>query len=109
MRLDHDPQRQLLQMPELRQHERLQLDWCPPANQAPPADADALFLRSRNVPNMDGVAPDLGGLELEITIASPDGPDRTEPMFQVWRDRCPIYLALLKPNTIDLRVTRAAA
>lgn len=64
---------------------------------------------ARGLLGMDGVAPDLGGLELEITVASPDGPDRTEPMFQAWRERCPIYLALLKPNTIDLKVARAAA
>lgn len=53
--------------------------------------------------------PDLGSLELEITIKSPDSPDRGEPMLQAWKDRCPIYLALLKPNAIDLRVARAAA
>ena len=62
----------------------------------------------RGLLGFEGVAPDLGSLELEITISSPDAPDRTEPMIQAWRDRCPIYLALLKPNAIDLRVTRAA-
>ena len=64
---------------------------------------------ARGLLGMDGVAPDLGGLELEITVASPDGPERTEPMLQAWRDRCPIYLALLKPNTIELKVARTAA
>ena len=64
---------------------------------------------ARGLLGIDGVAPDLGGLELEITIASPDAPSRTEPMLQAWRERCPIYLALLKPNAIDVRVTRADA
>jgi uncharacterized OsmC-like protein len=63
---------------------------------------------ARGLLGFEGVTPDLGSLELEITIESPDSPDRTEPMLQAWRDRCPIYLALLKPNAIDLRVTRAA-
>jgi uncharacterized OsmC-like protein len=64
---------------------------------------------ARGLLGIDGVAPDLGGLEIEITVASPDGPDRTDPMFTAWRERCPIFLALLKPNAIDLRFARAAA
>jgi uncharacterized OsmC-like protein len=68
------------------------------------ATADA-----RGLLGIDGVDPDLGGLELEITIVSPDSPDRTGPMLKAWRERCPIYLALLKPNAIDLKVAHAPA
>ena len=35
MRLDHDPQRQLLQVPQLREHQRLQLTLTRPSNEAP--------------------------------------------------------------------------
>ncbi len=64
---------------------------------------------ARGLLGMEGVTPDLGGLELEITIASPDSATHTEPMLQAWRERCPIFLALLKPNAIDLKVAYAAA
>ncbi len=57
---------------------------------------------SRGLLGMDGVAPDLAELELEIRIVSRDGPERTEPMLDAWRARCPIYLALLKPKGIAL-------
>ena len=63
---------------------------------------------ARGLLGFEGVAPDLSDLELEIAIASPDSAERLEPMLQAWRDRCPIYLALLKPNTIMLRTAPTA-
>ena len=57
---------------------------------------------SRGLLGMDGVAPDLSDLELEIRVTSPDRPEQTEPMLEAWRARCPIYLALLKPNRLAL-------
>ena len=35
-----------------------------------------------------------------VTSPSPD--DRVEAMLAAWRERCPIYLALLKPQSIAL-------
>lgn len=64
---------------------------------------------ARGLLGIEGVAPDLGGFELEIAISSPDPAERLEPMLQAWRDRCPIYLALLKPNAIALRTAPATA
>src|SRR5947207_15561790 len=64
---------------------------------------------ARGLLGIDDVAPDLGAIELEIQLDSPDPASRTEPMLQAWQDRCPIYLALLKPNAIDLRIAAAAA
>ena len=29
------------------------------------------------------------------------------PMFDAWRERCPIYLALLKPNAVALSLRAA--
>ncbi len=51
---------------------------------------------------IDGVAPDLSDLQLEISVSSASPADRVEAMLAAWRERCPIYLALLKPQSIAL-------
>lgn len=50
-------------------------------------------------------SPEIGDLELEIRVTSPDRPEQTEPMLAAWRERCPIYLALLKPNALALQAS----
>lgn len=50
-----------------------------------------------------GAVPDLTDIELTVEIVSADPPDRWEPVFQAWRERCPIYLALDKPNEVAVR------
>jgi len=62
----------------------------------------------RGLVGIAGAAAALSGLELDIEIASPDGPERTDPMLAAWRERCPIYLALLGANDIGL-TSRVAA
>ena len=57
---------------------------------------------ARGLLGLDGVAPDLGDLALEIRVTSPSPEDRIEAMLAAWRERCPIYLALLKPQSIAL-------
>ena len=52
-------------------------------------------------------SPDLEGIGLDITVTTPDGPDKTEPMFQAWRERCPIFLALRQPNDVSLTTSIA--
>lgn len=59
----------------------------------------------RGLLGIEGASPEIGDLELEIRITSDDPPERTEPMLQAWRDRCPIFLALLNPNALALRAT----
>jgi uncharacterized OsmC-like protein len=56
----------------------------------------------RGLVGIDGVAPDLADLKLDIKIASTSPADRVDAMLAAWRERCPIYLALLKPNPIEL-------
>ena len=51
---------------------------------------------------IDGRDPALGDIELAAMVSSPDPADRLEPMFAAWRERCPIYLALLRPNDVSL-------
>ena len=53
---------------------------------------------ARGLLGLDGVAPDLGDLALEIRVSSPSPEDRIEAMLAAWSERCPIYLALLKPR-----------
>ena len=52
-------------------------------------------------------APTSTDIELDIRVASPSPEDRVDAMLAAWRERCPIYLALLKPRTIQLSTVRA--
>lgn len=63
----------------------------------------------RGLLGLDGVAPDLADLALEIQVSSPSPEGRVEAMLAAWRERCPIYLALLKPQSIALTVAGAAS
>jgi len=64
---------------------------------------------ARGLLGIDGVAPDLADLAIEIKVSSPSPEDRVAAMLAAWRERCPIYLALLKPNRIALAAGVAAA
>ena len=64
---------------------------------------------ARGLLGIEGAAPDLADLALEIMVSSPSSEDRVEAMLAAWRERCPIYLALLKANTIALTAASAAA
>jgi uncharacterized OsmC-like protein len=64
---------------------------------------------ARGLIGQDGVAPDLTDLSLEIRVISPDSDDRVQPMLRTWEQRCPIYLALQKPNAIAFSASVAAA
>jgi uncharacterized OsmC-like protein len=67
---------------------------------------------ARGLIGIDEIAPDLTDLALEIKVSSPSPHDRIDAMLAAWQERCPIYLALLKPNAIALtagRVDAAAA
>ena len=63
---------------------------------------------ARGLLGIDGIAPDLADLALDIQVSSPSPEDRVEAMLAAWRERCPIYLALLKPNSIALTTVVAA-
>jgi len=61
----------------------------------------------RGLIGIDGAAPDLTELKLDVTVSSRSPQDRVDAMFAAWRERCPIYLALLKPNEIALTTSIA--
>jgi uncharacterized OsmC-like protein len=58
---------------------------------------------------IEGTSPALDDIELSITVSSPDPADRLEAMFAAWRERCPIYLALLNPNPVGVDFAIGAA
>ncbi len=57
---------------------------------------------SRGLLGIEGVAPDLSNLSLELTIESPDGDEAVQRLVAVWKERCPIYLALTKPLSLTV-------
>jgi uncharacterized OsmC-like protein len=64
---------------------------------------------SRGLLGLDGVAPDMAAIELDIQVSSPAPEERIQELYRLWLDRCPIYLAIGKPNAITTRLTTAAA
>jgi uncharacterized OsmC-like protein len=60
---------------------------------------------ARGLVGAEGVAPDLGDISITIEVVSPDPAAAIEPMLAAWRDRCPILLALAKPNRVTVATT----
>lgn len=54
---------------------------------------------------IDGAQAALEGLELEVSVTSSEPSERLDTLFQAWRERCPIYLALVQPNEVSVRFT----
>lgn len=53
---------------------------------------------------VEGADPALAEIGLSLRISSPDPAERVEAMVAAWRERCPIYLALLRQNPVSLDV-----
>lgn len=62
---------------------------------------------SRGLLGIDGVAPDLTDFALDVTVTSPDGDEAVAKIADVWQERCPIFLALLKPNDVAVQFSAA--
>jgi uncharacterized OsmC-like protein len=58
---------------------------------------------ARGLLGMNGALPDLTDLELEVSVDSPEPDERLQPVYQAWLERCPIYLAITRPNTVATR------
>jgi uncharacterized OsmC-like protein len=52
---------------------------------------------------IDGRDAGLGEIEIDVVVRSPDPAERLEPVFAAWRERCPIFLALVRPNDVAVR------
>ena len=64
---------------------------------------------ARGLLGMEGALPDLADLELEVTVSSPEPAERLEPVYQAWLERCPIFLAITRPNAVGTRFQTQAA
>ncbi|HEY7175119.1 MAG TPA: OsmC family protein [Micromonosporaceae bacterium] len=62
---------------------------------------------ARGLLGMAGAVPDLGDIAIDIRVVSPEPAERLAHLFEVWKERCPIFLALLKP--LDVTATFSAA
>jgi len=49
-----------------------------------------------------GTNPALDRIELEVTVRSGAPSARLDQLFTAWRERCPIFLALLRPNDVSV-------
>jgi uncharacterized OsmC-like protein len=58
---------------------------------------------------IEGRDPALGDIELSVIVRSPEPAGRLEPVFEAWRERCPIFLALLRPNNVSVAFKADAA
>ena len=56
----------------------------------------------RGLIGMDDASPELMDLALDIEVTTPDAGEQVDAMFAAWRDRCPIFLALLRPRSVEL-------
>jgi uncharacterized OsmC-like protein len=55
---------------------------------------------ARGLLGMDGARPDLGDIAIDIRVVSSEPDDKLARLFEVWKDRCPIYLALLNATPV---------
>lgn len=62
---------------------------------------------ARGLLGMDGAEPDLRGLAVDITLDCPDGEEAVAEVARVWRERCPVYLALQRPTDVAVRFRAA--
>jgi uncharacterized OsmC-like protein len=63
---------------------------------------------ARGLLGMAGAEPDLRALSVDVAVTSPAGADGVAELARVWRERCPIYLALVNPNEVAVRFQAAS-
>jgi uncharacterized OsmC-like protein len=63
---------------------------------------------ARGLLGMEGAAPELGDVQLQVQVDTPQGEDGVRRIFEVWEQRCPIYLALVRPTPVSLSVRALA-
>lgn len=60
---------------------------------------------SRGLLGIDSIEPDLHNVSLDLLIESPDGEAAVQRVLEIWKARCPVYLALLKPVQVSVSST----
>jgi uncharacterized OsmC-like protein len=59
---------------------------------------------ARGLLGMAGAAPDLQNIDIAIQITSAAAEADVRRLYDVWKERCPIYLALAKPTSVKTSV-----
>jgi uncharacterized OsmC-like protein len=57
---------------------------------------------ARGLLGMTGAEPDLQNIRLDIQVRSADSESDVQKIYEAWRERCPIYLALTKAMDVSL-------
>ena len=64
---------------------------------------------ARGLLGMAGAEPDLQNIRLDVRVRSPDGESDVQRLYEAWRERCPIYLALTKATDVSLNMETTRA
>ncbi len=64
---------------------------------------------NRGLLGLDGAAPDLRSFQLAVQIESREPEAKVHELWRVWQERCPIYLALVKPQSVSLSLETKGA
>ena len=64
---------------------------------------------ARGLLGMAGAEPGLQNIRLDIRVQSPDSEDDVQRLYEAWRERCPIYLALTKAMDVSLNMETTQA
>ena len=64
---------------------------------------------ARGLLGIAGAEPDLKNIRLDIRVQSPDSESEVQKLYEAWRERCPIYLALIKAMDVSLNVETTQA
>ena len=64
---------------------------------------------ARGLLGMAGANPDLQNIRLDVRVQSPDGEGDVQRLYDAWRERCPIYLALTKAMDVTLNMETTQA
>lgn len=63
----------------------------------------------RGLLGIGGAVPDLQNLDLRVEIDSPSPQEKIDALLAVWKQRCPIYLALTLPQSVRVSLSLRAA
>jgi uncharacterized OsmC-like protein len=64
---------------------------------------------ARGLLGMAGAEADVQNIQRDIRVQSPDSEGDVQRLYDAWRERCPIYLALTKAMNVSLNTETTRA
>jgi uncharacterized OsmC-like protein len=64
---------------------------------------------ARGLLGMADAQADLQSIQLDIRVQSPESESEVQKVYEAWRERCPIYLALTKAMNVSLNTQTTQA